>query len=197
MSNRPTAVRPSRRNRRSSSEWSRSGPSRPRGSSNTAAASSKLTPCLMALAAAFRASHSNIVQYIRNRTALLQDVDPEIHRRPSGANPGVCVGADDGSRSARGPQANGSARRNDDEPVGLLEVGRDLGDQLVGPDPHRGGQPFLPHDLRLEASARTRPPPPGSRECRVIFTRFPDHPPAPFLELRIYRNEMLQAFRLL
>src|SRR5207244_11357469 len=42
------------------------------------------------------------------------------------------------------------ARPHDGEPVGLLEIGGDLGDELVGTYAHRGGQPFLAHDLRLE-----------------------------------------------
>src|SRR2546425_1034149 len=41
-------------------------------------------------------------------------------------------------------------RSHDREPVGLLEIGGDLGDELVGTYAHRGGQPFLAHDLRLE-----------------------------------------------
>src|SRR5206468_3222347 len=41
-------------------------------------------------------------------------------------------------------------RSHDREPVGLLKIGGDLGDELVGAYAHRGGQPFLAHDLRLE-----------------------------------------------
>src|SRR5262249_12201595 len=41
-------------------------------------------------------------------------------------------------------------RSHDREPVGLLEIGGDLGDELVGADAHRGGQSFLAHDRRLE-----------------------------------------------
>src|SRR5213594_929263 len=52
-------------------------------------------------------------------------------------------------------------RSHDREPVGLLKIGGDLGDELVGSYAHRGGQPFLAHDLRLEpeigrASCRER-----------------------------------------
>lgn len=66
MSSRPVAARPSRRNRDSLTECSRSGPSRASGSPNTVAASSNETPCLTRFASAFRASHSNMVQYILN-----------------------------------------------------------------------------------------------------------------------------------
>src|SRR5712664_457244 len=41
-------------------------------------------------------------------------------------------------------------RSHDREPVGLLEIRGDLGDELVGAYAHRGGQPFLAHDLRLQ-----------------------------------------------
>src|SRR2546426_959808 len=41
-------------------------------------------------------------------------------------------------------------RSHDREPVGLLKIGGDLGDELVGAYAYRGGQPFLAHDLRLE-----------------------------------------------
>jgi len=50
-------------------------------------------------------------------------------------------------------------RSHDREPVGLLEIGGDLGDELVGAYAHRGGQPFLAHDLRLE--------PAGALDCGV------------------------------
>src|SRR5439155_7853737 len=51
----------------------RSGPSKASGSPNTVTASSNETPCLVRLTAAFRASHSNTVQYILN-PVLLQPV---------------------------------------------------------------------------------------------------------------------------
>ena len=64
-------------------------------------------------------------------------------------------------------------RSHDHEPVGLAEIGGDLGDELVGTYAHRGGQPFLAHDLRLE--------PPGAldrgveaAERRQVEIRFVD-----------------------
>src|SRR5882762_7271993 len=44
-------------------------------------------------------------------------------------------------------------RSHDREPVGLLEIGGDLGDELVGAYTHRGGQAFAAHDLRLDLSS--------------------------------------------
>ena len=59
MSTCPRADRPSRRNRDSADECCRSGPSSASGSRKTVTASSNETPCLAALASAFRGSHSN------------------------------------------------------------------------------------------------------------------------------------------
>ena len=66
MSTRPSAAQPRRRNRGSVSECARSGPSSAFASRNTVTASSNVTPCFAAVAAAFCASHSNTIQYIRN-----------------------------------------------------------------------------------------------------------------------------------
>ena len=59
MSTRPSAARPSRRNRASALECCRSGPSRALASRKRVTASANDTPCFAALASAFRGSHSN------------------------------------------------------------------------------------------------------------------------------------------
>ena len=66
MSPRPSAAVPRRRWRGSASECTRSGPSSAFASAKIVTASSNVTPCFALLAAAFRASHSNTIQYIRN-----------------------------------------------------------------------------------------------------------------------------------
>ncbi len=59
MSTRPSADRPSRKNRVSAIECCRSGPSKALASRKTVTASSNEMPCFAALASAFRGSHSN------------------------------------------------------------------------------------------------------------------------------------------
>ena len=85
---RPGAARPSRRNRDSLAEWRRSGPSRPLGSPNTVPASSNETPCLARFTAAFRASHWNTVQYIRNSEGRRDTPSPGARRDPRRARSG-------------------------------------------------------------------------------------------------------------
>jgi hypothetical protein len=66
ISTRPPDERPNRRNRVSSVECARSGPSSASGSAKTVVASSNETPCFRRFVEALCASHSNTVQYIRN-----------------------------------------------------------------------------------------------------------------------------------
>ena len=76
MSTSPPADRPSRRNRDSADECSRSGPSSASGSRKTVTASSNETPCFAALASAFRGSHSNTyLVYTKLSVPLQRDAD--------------------------------------------------------------------------------------------------------------------------
>ena len=57
--------------------------------------------------------------------------------------------------------------RHHHEPVGLLEIGRHLGEELVRRHPHRGGQGHLGADPRLDRPARCGGPSPRSARLAV------------------------------
>ncbi len=80
MSTCPSAARPSRRNRDSADECSRSGPSSASGSRKTVTAASNATPCFTALASAFRGSHSNTYSVYTECQGMLRATG---QRRPS------------------------------------------------------------------------------------------------------------------
>src|SRR5881396_1598152 len=77
MSTRPSADRPSRRNRASALECCRSAPSRAWASRKTVTASSNDTPCFAALASAFRGSHSNTYLVYTECRGMLSATDQE------------------------------------------------------------------------------------------------------------------------
>ena len=56
----------------------------------------------------------------------------------------------------RGEEGRLLAQRHDDQPVGLLQVRRDLGDELGAGDPDRGGQPDLGPDVVLDPAGDGR-----------------------------------------
>ena len=70
-------------------------------------------------------------------------------------------------------KAASSPGRHHDQPVGLAQVRRDLGHELGGRDPDRGGQPDLVADASLIARAIVGPSPnsaaePGHVEERLV-----------------------------
>src|SRR2546425_4047194 len=175
MSTRPSAARPSRRNRASASECWRSGPSRALASRKTVTASSNDTPCFAALASAFRGSHSNTYSVYTECRGMLSATDQEAvahaTRQTSQAEEGPEARprpTRPGAREVGGPQQPDLAKRSAHLRPRDSGVRRVVLFGATSRLQSHGGPPVSDSPRAAAGRACHHQPPPGRRSARGV-----------------------------